>query len=127
MMLYLFSFFFFFFQAEDGIRDVAVTGVQTCALPISRTRDDRPVPFRDPLSRPAGAGDGAAARARGGGAPRRGGRPRRGRGGLPARPRRAPRRAVPPPSRERGGAPAPPGAPPAERAPRAARAPSGGV
>src|SRR5687768_18565667 len=26
----------FFFQAEDGIRDVAVTGVQTCALPISR-------------------------------------------------------------------------------------------
>src|SRR2546422_5960418 len=28
-------FFFFFFQAEDGIRDVAVTGVQTCALPIS--------------------------------------------------------------------------------------------
>src|SRR6266550_5614229 len=30
--------FFFFFQAEDGIRDVAVTGVQTCALPISRWR-----------------------------------------------------------------------------------------
>src|SRR3989449_11777348 len=30
-------FFFFFFQAEDGIRDVAVTGVQTCALPISRS------------------------------------------------------------------------------------------
>src|SRR5256884_4640516 len=28
--------FFFFFQAEDGIRDVAVTGVQTCALPIFR-------------------------------------------------------------------------------------------
>src|SRR2546422_10121990 len=27
-------YFFFFFQAEDGIRDVAVTGVQTCALPI---------------------------------------------------------------------------------------------
>src|SRR2546422_1855754 len=27
--------FFFFFQAEDGIRDVAVNGVQTCALPIS--------------------------------------------------------------------------------------------
>src|SRR2546422_6815142 len=26
----------FFFQAEDGIRDVAVTGVQTCALPISK-------------------------------------------------------------------------------------------
>src|SRR5687768_18614757 len=28
---------FFFVQAEDGIRDVAVTGVQTCALPISHT------------------------------------------------------------------------------------------
>src|SRR5438093_6978928 len=27
--------FFFFFQAEDGIRDWSVTGVQTCALPIS--------------------------------------------------------------------------------------------
>src|SRR3989454_8862422 len=27
---------FFFFQAEDGIRDYKVTGVQTCALPISR-------------------------------------------------------------------------------------------
>src|SRR5687767_15363023 len=32
---------FFFFQAEDGIRDKLVTGVQTCALPISC--DDRPV------------------------------------------------------------------------------------
>src|SRR6266436_7367743 len=30
----MFSVLFFFFQAEDGIRDVAVTGVQTCALPI---------------------------------------------------------------------------------------------
>src|SRR5256886_12731854 len=29
--------FFFFFQAEDGIRDLTVTGVQTCALPISCT------------------------------------------------------------------------------------------
>src|SRR5688572_33259006 len=28
---------FFFFQAEDGIRDLTVTGVQTCALPISPT------------------------------------------------------------------------------------------
>src|SRR5947209_3926500 len=40
VMLFLFSFFilypflFFFFQAEDGIRDIGVTGVQTCALPI---------------------------------------------------------------------------------------------
>src|SRR5437879_13815185 len=29
---------FFFFQAEDGIRDTSVTGVQTCALPISPVR-----------------------------------------------------------------------------------------
>src|SRR5205085_8714574 len=29
-------FVFFFFQAEDGIRDLTVTGVQTCALPIFR-------------------------------------------------------------------------------------------
>src|SRR5688572_32407175 len=29
------EFLFFFFQAEDGIRDLTVTGVQTCALPIS--------------------------------------------------------------------------------------------
>src|SRR2546422_8351900 len=32
---YFIALIFFFFQAEDGIRDVAVTGVQTCALPIS--------------------------------------------------------------------------------------------
>src|SRR3989440_9943848 len=31
--------FFFFFQAEDGIRDLIVTGVQTCALPISLAED----------------------------------------------------------------------------------------
>src|SRR2546426_7178022 len=31
---------FFFFQAEDGIRDYKVTGVQTCALPIYDVRDD---------------------------------------------------------------------------------------
>src|SRR5256885_7717729 len=35
-------FVFFFFQAEDGIRDYKVTGVQTCALPIW------PVQFSDP-------------------------------------------------------------------------------
>src|SRR5438046_9721356 len=32
---FVFFYFFFFFQAEDGIRDWSVTGVQTCALPIS--------------------------------------------------------------------------------------------
>src|SRR5216683_6567936 len=40
-------FFFFFFQAEDGIRDLIVTGVQTCALPIS-------------LAGPTGVGAGVA-------------------------------------------------------------------
>src|SRR5205807_4361545 len=34
---------FFFFQAEDGIRDYKVTGVQTCALPIFITRATYPV------------------------------------------------------------------------------------
>src|SRR5438105_7539773 len=37
-------FFVFFFQAEDGIRDPLVTGVQTCALPIWRRPDRRDVP-----------------------------------------------------------------------------------
>ena len=49
---------FVFFQAEDGIRDVAVTGVQTCALPISR-RGRQVVPSANgvPPSRPpAGSG-----------------------------------------------------------------------
>src|SRR3989440_5024325 len=45
--------FFFFFQAEDGIRDLIVTGVQTCALPISivtyATRADGAAP--GPLER----------------------------------------------------------------------------
>ena len=34
VVVFCFFVFYFFFQAEDGIRDVAVTGVQTCALPI---------------------------------------------------------------------------------------------
>src|SRR3712207_4414564 len=33
-MSQIYYLFFFFFQAEDGIRDIGVTGVQTCALPI---------------------------------------------------------------------------------------------
>src|SRR5699024_11648541 len=37
-------YFFFFFQAEDGIRDRNVTGVQTCALPICRTWNPAPCP-----------------------------------------------------------------------------------
>src|SRR5207248_8761541 len=38
-------FFIFFFQAEDGIRDRTVTGVQTCALPISTAPRVSRVPF----------------------------------------------------------------------------------
>src|SRR2546427_8949356 len=37
MLCYVSCLFFFFFQAEDGIRDLTVTGVQTCALPICPT------------------------------------------------------------------------------------------
>src|SRR5204862_5948945 len=37
---------FFFFQAEDGIRDLYVTGVQTCALPISHDNDGGRRTFR---------------------------------------------------------------------------------
>src|SRR2546422_3808954 len=48
--------FFFFFQAEDGIRDVAVTGVQTCALPISDgTHQRNPGDRCRGLARPAAA------------------------------------------------------------------------
>src|SRR3712207_7216525 len=39
MLSCLYMWYFFFFQAEDGIRDIGVTGVQTCALPIYRLRD----------------------------------------------------------------------------------------
>src|SRR5206468_8720432 len=38
------SILFFFFQAEDGIRDLIVTGVQTCALPISAGQLQPPAP-----------------------------------------------------------------------------------
>src|SRR5690349_22366440 len=44
--------FFFFFQAEDGIRDLYVTGVQTCALPIYAPGGDAP----DPAARAAAPG-----------------------------------------------------------------------
>src|SRR2546430_3653486 len=45
----------FFFQAEDGIRDLTVTGVQTCALPIFRSRLP---PLAGLRSRPSAAGEG---------------------------------------------------------------------
>src|SRR2546429_5779289 len=41
------SFLVFFFQAEDGIRDVAVTGVQTCALPIYQASPRTPAATLD--------------------------------------------------------------------------------
>src|SRR3712207_8181412 len=60
---------FFFFQAEDGIRDIGVTGVQTCALPICRWPAPLPSPRKtsrrpckprrpcpSPYGRPCGAG-----------------------------------------------------------------------
>src|SRR3989442_10753603 len=57
---YLFSFFFFFFfQAEDGIRDADVTGVQTCALPISPSplaTDPRPGRAGTPPTPPCSSG-----------------------------------------------------------------------
>src|SRR2546430_12996643 len=41
---------FFFFQAEDGIRDLTVTGVQTCALPISFRSSVRSLPLHEELT-----------------------------------------------------------------------------
>src|SRR5206468_6211155 len=42
--------FFFFFQAEDGIRDLIVTGVQTCALPILTSRGQAFLPLGPPCA-----------------------------------------------------------------------------
>src|SRR5256885_12831524 len=69
--LYLRFVFFFFFQAEDGIRDYKVTGVQTCALPICHERGRA---FRVLLSVPAARTRGEGDRR---GTPRRGARARR--------------------------------------------------
>src|SRR2546430_3512727 len=44
---------FFFFQAEDGIRDLTVTGVQTCALPIWRLTAAELARDREPGAAPA--------------------------------------------------------------------------
>src|ERR1035437_10166284 len=41
-VLFVLLFCLWFFQAEDGIRDIGVTGVQTCALPISLRSDPEP-------------------------------------------------------------------------------------
>src|SRR5438093_6422700 len=45
-LIYFILFFFFFFQAEDGIRDWSVTGVQKCALPICAVLEARNKSFR---------------------------------------------------------------------------------
>src|SRR3989440_848155 len=57
------SFCFFFFQAEDGIRDLIVTGVQTCALPIYSTRGGVSLATRFSIDS-AGVAPSAAASAR---------------------------------------------------------------
>src|SRR2546422_167065 len=101
--------FCFFFQAEDGIRDVAVTGVQTCALPISF-----PHALLDaaPQARRGGDGHGRAHLRLGGGRGRRGARGRTRPGDRCRRDRRPRRSTV-----QR---------PPLARLPRAAR-PRGGA
>src|SRR4029079_19830591 len=50
-MLCVCVWFFVFFQAEDGIRDKLVTGVQTCALPISDAVRRSPPPRSSPAER----------------------------------------------------------------------------
>src|SRR5436189_1556719 len=82
---------FFFFQAEDGIRDTSVTGVQTCALPISGARtgarparagdpdgDRLPLRLRGRADGRQGGPSGAGAALSAGGGPAGGGRARRG-------------------------------------------------
>src|SRR5205823_7140084 len=52
----------FFFQAEDGIRDKLVTGVQTCALPILHPPPTRPCRKRRPGPPPGGCPAGGCSR-----------------------------------------------------------------
>src|SRR5947207_9204955 len=83
--------FFFFFQAEDGIRDHCVTGVQTCALPISGRR-----------TRPQAGGDRPAGRVLAQSDPRRKGRRDAGvRAGVHRGPAACHRRLHPQPERRR--------------------------
>src|SRR3989475_10902748 len=89
---------FFFFQAEDGIRDLTVTGVQTCALPICTPPD-----MRRCMGTPRGWWSAKVTRSWRG----RGARPR----GAPGEPPRRPslsktpprgKRPLPPPARNKG-------------------------
>src|SRR2546429_6731083 len=70
--MFMCALFFFFFQAEDGIRDVAVTGVQTCALPISYEFDKMLAFWQQALHyvprEPATSGSGRSSRPSGEGA-----------------------------------------------------------
>src|SRR6266542_1548065 len=68
---------FFFFQAEDGIRDATVTGVQTCALPICAGRPARPGRRREEYRRGLQAESRLGDPYRGPGAPRMDPRARR--------------------------------------------------
>src|SRR2546425_3332003 len=108
------SFFFFFFQAEDGIRDKLVTGVQTCALPISPPRRTtwRRLSRAGASSSPAGIRGVSAGRP-----PRRAIRTTR--GGTPGRFARRPPPPVgrPPPSPPAGAPPPPAAAATARREP----------
>src|SRR3712207_7242079 len=54
----------FFFQAEDGIRDIGVTGVQTCALPISACRERTDIRLGAGRLRPRAGGAARLARTR---------------------------------------------------------------
>src|SRR5690606_39821650 len=59
LVVHSFVLLFFFFQAEDGIRDFHVTGVQTCALPIYlRALPERPAPTSDRAGEPTCDRDG---------------------------------------------------------------------
>src|SRR3712207_8542977 len=86
----------FFFQAEDGIRDIGVTGVQTCALPISRPDAPHPHAAGGLGGPPSPPRTGGRKEAEGGRARGRSGRPAgASRGGrAPSRRRRSEERRV---------------------------------
>src|SRR5215467_7880547 len=84
----MYMLFFFFFQAEDGIRDYKVTGVQTCALPILRARLRRDRPGQPPGRGQPGRGDEHGVAVPGGPGRRRGRYPRLAPAGRPGAHRR---------------------------------------
>src|SRR2546427_299978 len=108
--------FFFFFQAEDGIRDLTVTGVQTCALPISQAEPairDAPIFAPAETRPPPAAGHHAEA-----------GRMRATKPvGVGAHPPRRPEPASLPPATQRSPSSEAPGSVSATGAPRAAEIP----